>query len=211
MKHILGFKQVLTGYGLTECGVVSICRDGDDFETIANTAGRAIDGIEIKVVNKDGNAVAAGDIGNILVKGFNVMKGYFDDEQATRDTINEEGWLDTGDIGWQDKHGYIKITDRAKDLFICGGFNCYPAEIENLMLIHKDISDVAVTGVQDDRLGEVGRAHIVLATGKSLSQDELRSWCREHMANYKVPRSFVFIDELPRNASGKVQKFALNH
>lgn len=211
MKHILGFKQVLTGYGLTECGVVSICRDGDDFETIANTAGRAIDGIEIKVVNKDGNAVAAGDIGNILVKGFNVMKGYFDDEQATRDTINEEGWLDTGDIGWQDKHGYIKITDRAKDLFICGGFNCYPAEIENLMLIHKDISDVAVTGVQDDRLGEVGRAHIVLATGKSLSQDELRSWCREHMANYKVPRSFVFIEELPRNASGKVQKFALNH
>ena len=154
-------------------------------------------------MNEDGDAVAAGDIGNILVKGFNVMKGYFDDDQATKDTIDNQGWLDTGDIGWQDKLGYIKITDRAKDLFICGGFNCYPAEIENLMLNHDDIADVAVTGTQDDRLGEVGRAHVVLAAGKNLT--------REHMANYKVPRSFTFIDELPRNASGKVQKFMLNH
>lgn len=210
MKNILGFKQVFTGYGLTECGVVSICHDGDDFETIANTAGRAIQGIEVKVVDDDGSVVAAGDTGNILVKGFNVMKGYFDDEQATSDTIDKDGWLDTGDIGWQDKRGYIKITDRAKDLFICGGFNCYPAEIENLLLMHDDIFDVAVTGIKDERLGEVAKAHIVLAAGKQLNQEELKAWSREHMANYKVPRSFEFIEELPRNASGKVQKFLLS-
>ena len=210
MKNTLGFKQVYTGYGLTECGVVSICRDGDDFETIANTAGRAIDGIQVNVVNDNGQQITAGDIGNIMVKGFNVMQGYFDDEQATKDTIDENGWLDTGDIGWQDSNGYIKITDRAKDLFICGGFNCYPAEIENLLLMHDDIVDVAVTGIADDRLGEVGKAFIVLAAGATLNNDELKQWCREQMANYKVPRSFAFIDALPRNASGKVQKFMLN-
>ena len=210
MKHILGFEHVYTGYGLTECGVVSICRDGDDFETIANTAGRAIDGIQVKVVDDHDNTLAAGDIGNIKVKGFNVMQGYFDDPKATQNTIDANGWLDTGDIGWQDSNGYIKITDRAKDLFICGGFNCYPAEIEHLLLMHPDIADVAVTGVSDDRLGEVGKAFIVLAPNKTLNQDQLRAWCREQMANYKVPRSFAFIDELPRNASGKVQKFMLS-
>jgi acyl-CoA synthetase (AMP-forming)/AMP-acid ligase II len=210
MKNVLGFKQVYTGYGLTECGVVSICRDGDDFETIANTAGRAIDGIQVKVVDEDGGDVEPGDIGNIMVKGFNVMQGYFDDQQASKEAIDQQGWLDTGDIGWQDKNGYIKITDRAKDLFICGGFNCYPAEIESLLFMHEQIVDVAVTGVKDERLGEVARAHIVVAAGKKLSHEELKSWCREHMANYKVPRSFSFIDELPRNASGKVQKFMLD-
>ncbi|MFT5260887.1 MAG: acyl-CoA synthetase (AMP-forming)/AMP-acid ligase II, partial [Gammaproteobacteria bacterium] len=151
-----------------------------------------------------------GDIGNIKVKGFNVMQGYFDDQQASKEAIDQQGWLNTGDIGWQDKNGYIKITDRAKDLFICGGFNCYPAEIESLLFMHEQIVDVAVTGVKDERLGEVARAHIVVAAGKKLSHDELKSWCREHMANYKVPRSFSFIDELPRNASGKVQKFMLD-
>lgn len=210
MKKVLGFKQVFTGYGLTECGVVSICRDGDDFETIANTAGRAIDGIEVKVVNDAGKIVEPGDIGNIMVKGFNVMQGYFNDEQASKDTIDQDGWLDTGDIGWQDLNGYIKITDRAKDLFICGGFNCYPAEIESLLLVHEDIVDVAVTGIKDDRLGEVARAHIVLANNSNLNEENLRLWCREHMANYKVPRSFNFVTELPRNASGKVQKFLLD-
>jgi len=211
MKDVLGFNEVYTGYGLTECGVVSICRDGDDFETIANTAGRAIDGIQVKVVDQAGQSIAAGEIGNIKVKGFNVMQGYLDDPAATAETIDQEGWLDTGDIGWQNQDGYIKITDRAKDLFICGGFNCYPAEIENLLLLNPAIADVAVRGVDDERMGEVAWAYVVLASDQRPSEKELIDWSREHMANYKAPRKFIVVDALPRNASGKVQKFLLEH
>ena len=214
MKNVLGFSEVYTGYGLTECGVVSICRDGDDFETIANTAGRAINGIQVKVVDEADQSVAPGEIGNIKVKGFNVMQGYLDDPAATAETIDQEGWLDTGDIGWQNQDGYIKITDRAKDLFICGGFNCYPAEIENLLLLHPAIADVAVCGIANERMGEVAQAYVVLSSeqtpGEPIpSEQELVDWSREHMANYKAPRKFVVVKELPRNASGKVQKFLL--
>ncbi|MDP5209254.1 AMP-binding protein [Microbulbifer sp. 2205BS26-8] len=209
MKQILGFKEVYTGYGLTECGVVSICRQDDDLETIANTAGCAIDGIEIKILDKNNKQLPSGEIGNIFVKGFNVMQGYLDDPLASEQAIDQNGWLNTGDIGWQDTNGYIKITDRAKDMYICGGFNCYPAEIENLLLRNPFITEVAVTSIKDDRLGSVGVAHIVLKEEGKPSPYELRNWFREHMANYKVPRVVHFVTSLPRNASGKVQKFLL--
>jgi acyl-CoA synthetase (AMP-forming)/AMP-acid ligase II len=208
MKNVLGFDSVYTGYGLTECGVVSICRDGDDFETIANTAGRPINGIDVKVVDDDNNPVNAGNTGYIKVRGFNVMRGYLDDPEATAETISDDGWLDTGDIGWQNEAGYLKITDRAKDMYISGGFNCYPAEIENLLLNHPAVSDVAVIGKADERMGEVGHAFVVRNAG--VDADALTTWSRENMANYKVPREFSFIDELPRNASGKVMKFQLS-
>jgi acyl-CoA synthetase (AMP-forming)/AMP-acid ligase II len=208
MKNVLGFDSVYTGYGLTECGVVSICRDGDDFETIANTAGRPINGIDVKVVDDDDQPVNAGDTGYIKVRGFNVMLGYLDDPDATAETISDDGWLDTGDIGWQNEAGYLKITDRAKDMYISGGFNCYPAEIENLLLNHPAVSDVAVIGKADERMGEVGRAFVV--RNADVDADALTAWSRENMANYKVPREFSFIDELPRNASGKVMKFQLS-
>ncbi|MFS1525755.1 AMP-binding protein [Microbulbifer sp. 2304DJ12-6] len=209
MKKILGFKEVYTGYGLTECGVVSICRQDDDLETIANTAGCAIDGIEIKVLDNSNQQLPSGEIGNIFVKGFSVMQGYLDDPQASEQMIDQEGWLNTGDIGWQNANGYIKITDRAKDMYISGGFNCYPAEIENLLLRNPSITDAAVTSMHDDRLGKVGVAHIILKEGEQPSPDTLRNWLREHMANYKVPRVLHFVTSLPRNASGKVQKFLL--
>ncbi len=209
MKNVLGFDRVYTGYGLTECGVVSICRDGDDFETIANTAGRPISGIEVKVVDDEDNPVDAGDTGYIKVRGFNVMLGYLDDPQATAETISDDGWLDTGDIGWQDADGYLKITDRAKDMYISGGFNCYPAEIENLLLNHPAVSDVAVIGATDARMGEVGHAFIVRSAGAEVDADALIAWSRDNMANYKVPRRISFVEELPRNASGKVMKFLL--
>lgn len=209
MKQVLKFDEVYTGYGLTECGVVSICRKGDDFETIANTAGKPIAGIQVKVIDDNGTPVAASEVGRIMVKGYNVMQGYLDDVEATRAAIDSDGWLDTGDIGWQNEDGYIKITDRSKDMYICGGFNCYPAEIENLLLRHPSIIDVAVCGTPDERLGEVGCAYIVSKEGVQLATDELTSWSREHMANYKVPRKFLLVQELPRNASGKVQKFLL--
>ena len=208
MKNTLGFDEVFTAYGLTECPVVSITRSGDELGTIANTAGRAIDGTEIKVTDEHGKEVAAGDVGDIQVRGYNVMQGYFNDPEASKNTISEDGWLDTGDVGWKDKDGNIKITDRAKDMYICGGFNCYPAEIENLLLRHPNISDIAVLGMAEERLGEVGQAYIV-STRDDLSHKELNDWSREHMANFKVPRRFMQVQELPRNASGKVQKFKL--
>ena len=207
MKNVLGFDRVYTGYGLTECGVVSICRDGDDFETIANTAGRPINGIDVAVVDDDNQPVDAGNTGYIKVRGFNVMLGYLDDPEATTDTISDDGWLDTGDIGWQNEAGYLKITDRAKDMYISGGFNCYPAEIEHLLLGHPAVSDVAVIGKANERMGEVGHAFVVRRA--EVDADALSAWSRENMANYKVPRKFSFIDELPRNASSKVMKFLL--
>lgn len=209
MRDILGFKQVFTGYGLTECGVVSICREGDDPETIAGTAGRAIENTEVKVVDDQDRPLPAGETGHIKARGYNVMLGYFDDLEATGKAIDQAGWLDTGDIGWQDEQGYIKVTDRAKDMFICGGFNCYPTEIEHLLLRHPKIADVAVVGMPDERMGEVGHAFVVAREAHLPSSEELTRWCREHMANYKVPKVFHQLAELPRNASGKVQKFRL--
>lgn len=208
MKNTLGFDEVFTAYGLTECPVVSITRKGDALSTIANTAGRAIDGTEIKVTDEQGNQVALGDVGDIKVRGYNVMQGYFNNLEASNDAIDKDGWLDTGDVGWKDENGNIKITDRAKDMYICGGFNCYPAEIENLLLRHPDINDVAILGMPEERLGEVGQAYLV-SNRDDLSHQELKDWSREHMANFKVPRQFLQVDELPRNASGKVQKFKL--
>lgn len=210
MNEDLGIDNVFSAYGLTESsGVVSLCQKGDDFETIATTCGRPLPGTELKIVSGDGESVAPGEEGEIWVRGFNVMKGYLDDEEATAKTITSDGWLKTGDIGIQDAHGYIKITDRKKDMVIVGGFNCYPAEIERMLLQHPDIQDVAVTGASDERLGEVTHAHIVSAPGRELNAADIVSWSRDAMANYKVPRHVTFYDTLPRNASGKVQKFKL--
>lgn len=206
----LGFKVVLTGYGLTEtCGVVTLCSPGDDAETIARTCGHAIEGIELACVDESGKPVAAGESGEVVVRGYNVMQGYLDDDQATRETIDAQGWLHTGDVGVLDERGYLRITDRLKDMYIAGGFNCYPAEIERIMAAHPDIAQVAVVGVPDERLGEVGRAYIVPRAGHTLDDRGLVAWCRERMANYKVPREFEFVAALPTNPSGKVLKYQL--
>lgn len=206
----LGFRLVLTGYGLTEtCGVVSLCRAGDDAETIALTSGQAVAGVEIRCVDGENRPVPAGQPGEIVVRGYNVMQGYLDDPQATSETIDTEGWLHTGDVGVLDERGYIRITDRIKDLYITGGFNCYPAEIERLMAAHPAVAQSAVVGVPDARLGEVGKAFVVLRPGSTLDEATLVAWCRQNMANYKVPRSVAFVDALPANASGKVLKYQL--
>lgn len=210
MRDVLGLETIITGYGLTECcGIVAMCRYDDDPETIAKTSGRAIEGVEMTAVNDAGEPVAAGEPGEIVVRGYNVMLGYFDDVDATRENVDEAGWLHTGDIGIIDERGYVRITDRKKDMFIMGGFNCYPAEIENLMLSHSDLVSVAVVGVPDERMGEVGMAFVVPRPGSSLDAETLRAWCRENLANYKVPRYFELVDALPMNATGKVTKFVL--
>ena len=210
MRDELGFSTVLTGYGLTEStGLVSMCRIGDSVERVANTCGVPIPGVEVRLVTAEGSEAAPHAPGELWVRGFNVMLGYLDDPEATAEAIDADGWLHTGDIAVRDEDGYLRITDRMKDMYICGGFNCYPAEIERLMSAHPAVAQVAVLGVADERLGEVGRAVVVLRPGTHCTSPEMIAWCRAEMANYKVPREVLFVDSLPVNAAGKVTKFQL--
>ncbi|MGB2757349.1 MAG: FadD3 family acyl-CoA ligase [Acidimicrobiia bacterium] len=210
MRERLGFETVITGYGLTEaCGIATMCRDGDAPEIIAATSGRAIPDVEVCCIDASGVSVPAGEAGEVVIRGYNVMREYLDDPVATTEVIDSDGWLHTGDIGVMDEHGNLRITDRVKDMFIVGGFNAYPAEIENLLLLHPDIAFAAVIGVPDERMGEVGAAYVVPKPNLMIDVDTLRTWARDQMANYKVPRYFEVLESLPMNATGKVTKFEL--
>ena len=210
MRKELGFESVIKAYGLTEsCGTVTACKQDDDIETIANSDGCAIPDTEVKCVDPDGKEVAPGEPGEVWVRGYNVMRGYFKDEAETEKAIDAEGWLHTGDIGVMNEAGYLKITDRIKDMFIMGGFNVYPAEVENLLFQHPSIAQVAVIGVPDERMGEVGMAFVVPVPGAALEPSDIIAWSRENMANYKVPRYVEVVESLPANASGKVLKYEL--
>jgi acyl-CoA synthetase (AMP-forming)/AMP-acid ligase II len=209
MHEELPFRLIITGYGLTEAGTVTATAPDDDFETIATTVGRVRPGLEIRVAGDDGAELPLGEAGELLVRGYSVMRGYLDDPEATAAAIDAEGWLHTGDLATLDDRGCVRIVGRIKDMFIVGGFNAYPAEIENLLLGHPAVARAAVVGVPDPRLGEVGMAFVVVAPGTTLDAEELVAWSRETMANYKVPRAVEFVDELPVNAAGKVEKETL--
>ncbi|KRW58445.1 FadD3 family acyl-CoA ligase [Pseudomonas sp. TTU2014-080ASC] len=210
MRRELGFKVVTTAYGLTECGgLATICDPADSAEIIASTSGKPLPGTEVSIRGSDNQPLAQGEVGEICLRGFHVMQGYFDNPEATAQTIDSEGWLHTGDVGCLDEHGNLRITDRLKDMFIVGGFNCYPAEIEAALLVHPGIAQVAVIGVPDERMGEVGCACVVLHKGQRLDEAQLISWSREQMANYKVPRYVRFFEALPLNSSNKVDKISL--
>lgn len=197
IRSELPFRSIMTGYGLTEAGTVTASRRGDSFEDIATTAGRACADIEVRIAED----------GEVLVRGYNVMAGYLDDPEATAEAIDAQGWLHTGDTGTLDAAGRLRIVGRKKDMFIVGGFNAYPAEIEGFLLEHPAVAQVAVIGVPDQRLGQVGRAFVVADT--AISEAELIAWSRNRMAGFKVPRSVRFVDRLPLNATGKVDKKAL--
>jgi acyl-CoA synthetase (AMP-forming)/AMP-acid ligase II len=210
MRNELTFRTIITGYGLTEStGTVSMCRYDDDPETIANTCGRAIPDTEVRVVDDAGRELPRGEPGEVVVRGYHVMKGYFDEAEETAAAIDADGWLHTGDIAVMDERGYLRITDRKKDMFIVGGFNAYPAEIENILLGNPRIAQVAVVGVPDERMGEVGAAFVIPRPGEDLTPSEVIEWSRQAMANYKVPRRVEIVDTLPLNASGKVLKYEL--
>lgn len=207
MRKELGFEVVVTAYGLTEsCGVVSICRADDSAQRISHTSGRAMEGVEMKLVDNHGQEVSVGNEGEIWFRGFNVMQGYLDDPEQTALTITPDGWLKTGDVGVMDADGYVRITDRIKDMFIVGGFNTYPAEIENILCSMPGIARAAVIGVPDARMGEVAHAYIVPAADEAIDEAAVIAWAKDNMANYKVPRTVSFIAELPMNAGGKVLK-----
>ncbi|MGB8387854.1 FadD3 family acyl-CoA ligase [Mycobacterium sp.] len=190
----LPFQTLMTGYGLTEAGNVTLSRPGDSFEDVATTAGLPCEGVEVRIA----------DDGEILVRGYGVMQGYLDDPVATAEAIDDEGWLHTGDLGDFDDAGRLRVVGRKKDMFIVGGFNAYPAEIEGFLLNHEAVAQAAVIGIPDERLGQVGKAFVVRKG--AVSAEELISWCRDRMAGFKVPRSVQFVDALPLNATGKVVK-----
>ena len=207
MRNELGFAVVTTAYGLTECGgLATICDPQDSAQVIAGTSGRPIAGTEVSIRDPHNQALDAGQTGEICLRGFHVMQGYFQNPEATREAIDRDGWLHTGDVGRLDEAGNLIITDRLKDMFIVGGFNCYPAEIEAALIRHPAIAQVAVIGLADARMGEVGCACVVLREGAELDEGQLIAWSREHMANYKVPRRVCFLSALPLNTSSKVAK-----
>jgi HIP---CoA ligase len=202
----LPFERILTGYGLTEAGTVTGSKPDDDFEHIAKTVGVPWSGFEVRTVNESGGDAPVGEPGEVIVRGETVMRGYLDDPDATAAAIDAEGWLHTGDLGTFDADGYLRIVGRIKDMFIVGGFNAYPAEIENLLVRHPRIAQAAVIGVPDARLGEVAKAFVVLDPGPPIEPTELIEWARGEMANFKVPRAVELLDALPVNATGKVVK-----
>jgi acyl-CoA synthetase (AMP-forming)/AMP-acid ligase II len=208
VRDELPFRSLTTGYGLTEAhALVSITEPDDDPERVsAWNAGYPLPGIDVCVVDDQRTPVTAGTDGEIMVRGANVMSGYYEDDGATADAIEADGWLHTGDIGALSERGDLRITDRKKDIFICGGFNVSPAEVEGLLLSLDGIAQVAVIGVPDERLGEVGAAFVVPVPGAALTPEAVIAWARAHIANYKVPRRVEIVDALPMNASGKVVK-----
>jgi acyl-CoA synthetase (AMP-forming)/AMP-acid ligase II len=202
MQSELDIDIVLTAYGLTEAnGMGTMCRADDDAVTVATTCGRPFADFELRI-----DGATPGEAGEVLLRGPNVMLGYLDDPQATAAAIDADGWLHTGDIGAVDDAGNLRITDRLKDMYICGGFNVYPAEVEQVLARMEGVADAAVIGVPDERLGEVGRAFVVARPGADLDEQSVIAYTREHLANFKAPRSVRFVDELPRNAGGKVVK-----
>ena len=210
MRSELGFETVITAYGLTEStGCVSMCLPSDAPETIATTSGRALPGVEVRCVGSDGRVRPAGEPGEICVRGYNVMRGYWDAPEQSAQAVSADGWLHTGDIGVLDARGYLRITDRLKDMYIMNGFNVYPAEVEQQMFEHPSVAQVAVIGVPDKKVGEAGLAFVVPVPEHTLEPAALRAWCREHLADYKVPRHLRVVSALPMNATGKVDKPAL--
>ena len=193
----LPFQSLMTGYGLTEAGNVTLSLPGDSFEDVATTAGVPCEGIEVRIA----------DDGEVLVRGYGVMQGYLDDPAATAEAVDADGWLHTGDLGSLTDAGRLRIVGRKKDMFIVGGFNAYPAEIEGFLLEHPAVAQAAVIGVPVERLGQVGKAFVVREDdADAITGDELIAWSRDRMAGFKVPRFVEFLDELPLNATGKVMK-----
>jgi HIP---CoA ligase len=199
MREDLGIDHVVTAFGMTEAVVATMCREDDAAETVATTCGRAIPGMETRIAEN----------GELLLRGDYVMLGYLDDPAATAEAIDADGWLHTGDVGTLDQAGNLKITDRLKDMYISGGFNVYPAEVEQALARLDGVADVAVVGVPDERMDEVGKAYVVRADGAALTEDDVIAFARERLANFKVPRQVEFAEALPRNLSGKVLKTEL--
>ena len=206
MRRRMGIERVCNAYGLIEACVVSMTRADDPPEVIATTTGRAMPGVEVRIVGRDGAELPDGEPGEVWARSQGVMRGYWRDPEQTAAALTSDGWCRTGDVGVRDAAGHLRVVDRLKDAYNCGGFSAFPAEIENRLLERAEIAQVAVVGVPDARLGEVGHAFAVPAAGRRIDEREVLAWARANMANYKAPRRVHVVDALPLNANGKVRK-----
>jgi long-chain acyl-CoA synthetase len=193
---------IAEGYGLTEASPIVTSSAG--MPPVFGSVGRVLSGIELRIVDDDGEDALVGDAGEIWVRGPNVFAGYLDDPEATARVLTEDGWLRTGDIAMVDDHGWIFLVDRAKDLIIVSGFNVYPAEVEDVLVSHPDVAEVGVIGVPHPHTGEAVKAFVVLEPRATIDEDGLIEYARDHLARYKCPSKVLFVEELPRNASGKL-------
>jgi long-chain acyl-CoA synthetase len=196
--------KVLEGYGLSETSPVASFNHPDR-ERKPGTIGTPVEGVEMKVVDDDGKDVAQGEVGEIVIKGHNVMKGYWNREEATAEAI-KDGWFFTGDMGRIDEDGYFAIVDRKKEMIIRGGYNVYPREIEEVLYEHEAVQEAAVIGVPDENMGEEVAAVVVLKEGQSVDEATLRDFVKGEVAGYKYPRRIHFVDELPKGPTGKILK-----
>ncbi|MEO5652714.1 MAG: AMP-binding protein [Marmoricola sp.] len=210
MLRELSFELVIPAFGMTECVVATMCRPGDPEQILATTNGRAVDGLEVRVVDPaTGEIQPSGAEGELQLRGPMVMQGYLDDPQATAEAIDADGWLRTGDVATLDPEGNMRITDRLKDMYISGGFNVYPAEVEAALGRLEGVLEAAVVGVPDERMGEVGKVFLIQRAGSDLTEDQVIGFLRERLANFKVPRHVEMVPDLPRNALSKVLKTEL--
>ncbi|MCU1502597.1 MAG: acyl-CoA synthetase (AMP-forming)/AMP-acid ligase [Ilumatobacteraceae bacterium] len=200
--------ELAEGYGLTEASPVVTSSAGQEIRP--GSVGKAVQGLQVRIVDEQGEDVLVGDTGEIWVKGPNVFMGYLDDPQQTARVLTADGWLRTGDIALADEDGYLYLVDRAKDLIIVSGFNVYPAEVEEILAEHPAVHEVGVVGVPHPHTGEAVKAFVVPADGKSVDEDTLIDWCQDHLARYKCPSKILFVDVLPRNVNGKLLRVALN-
>jgi acyl-CoA synthetase (AMP-forming)/AMP-acid ligase II len=200
------FDVVSIGYGLSEVGPIATTRPGDDIEAVSQTAGKPMKGMEVRIVDDAGHDLGVEEPGEIVARGGWIMNGYYNDPEQTALVLTEDGWLHTGDIGLFDQRGFLRIVGRKKEMYITGGFNVYPAEVERCLMEHGSLSHVAVVPKPDDRLGEVGVAFVVRRPGEDVAVSALKEWVSDHLAKYKVPRLISFEDSLPVNASAKVLK-----
>jgi long-chain acyl-CoA synthetase len=197
-----------TAYGLTETASVATSNSGDDYRTHPGSVGRAVPTVELRVVDPDGGDVPAGATGEILLRGPTIMmRGYWNRPEATAAAVDGDGWFRTGDIGRLDAEGFLSLVDRAKDMIIRAGENVYCVEIEQVLFEHPDVVDAAVVGVAHKVLGEEVKAVVQLRPGSATGSDEIRAWCSERLANFKVPEYVELRAEpLPRNPAGKILK-----
>jgi fatty-acyl-CoA synthase len=208
---VMGASEITIAYGQTESSpVITQTRTDDPLELRVSTVGRALPDTEVRIVSVEtGEDCAPGEQGELWTRGYLVMKGYYKMEDRTAEVIDEDGWLHTGDLAVMDENGYVRITGRAKDMIIRGGENVYPREIEEFLYTHPDISDVQVYGVPDEKYGEQVAAAIKKRQGSDLTEEDVKEYCRENIARYKVPHYVDFVEDYPMTASGKIQKYKL--
>ena len=213
MRRVIGemhMEEVTIAYGMTETSPVSFQSATDDpIERRVSTVGRVHPHVEVKVVDQDGRIVPCGETGELLTRGYSVMRGYWNDEEKTEESIDKAGWMHTGDQATIDADGYCNIVGRIKDMVIRGGENVYPREIEEFLYRHPKVQDVQVIGVPDERYGEELCAWIKLRDGEEANEDEIKAFCKDQIAHFKVPRYVRFVDEFPMTVTGKIQKFKM--